>query len=477
MLTPGARWGAFWVCASVTALTILDLTKVNVALPVIEHSLGSSSTELQLIVSGYVLTIGLFLVPAGRIGDLRSRRLMYAVGLTIFAAMSLLCALAVSSQMLFIARIAQGVGAGILMPQALGVIQTLFQGADRAKAFGYFGVVIGIAMAFGPAIGGLALEIGGDTDGWRAIFGMNVPLALIALILILRLLPRKKRTTVEKLDLDPLGLLLLSIAVVALLWPFLFTTGMPSDEPARWLTLVLCALVAPGFVWWEHHYQRRGRQPLVYPGLFRIRSYRNGMALACAYFAANPVMQLLTTLFLQQGVGLSPLLAGLVSACFALMTSLAAWWGGRLITRYGRPLVIFGLVILLVGIAGLVLAAHATPQLTPWLMAGAMLVCGVGGGFVMMPNQTLTLAEVPIARAGVAGSVAQLGQRIGGSVGSAIGLSLFYSLLNGVGVRENPDMVQYQLAYSVGMLVVVGFITVALVVACVDASARRKDPK
>ena len=175
-LSDAKRWRAYWVCVAVAGLTILDLTKVNVALPSIEAAFGATSTELQLIVSGYVLTFGLTLVPAGRIGDQRSRRTLFVIGLSLFTLTSLACALAPNGEVLLVARLLQGVAAGIQMPQVLGLIQQLFQGAERGKAFGLFGATIGVATAFGPTLGGLAIAIGGPEDGWRGIFWMNVPL-------------------------------------------------------------------------------------------------------------------------------------------------------------------------------------------------------------------------------------------------------------------------------------------------------------
>src|SRR5690606_32546006 len=132
------RWRAFAVAVTVASITILDLTKVNVALPSIETALGAASTELQLVVSGYVLTFGLTLVPMGRLGDQRSRRTLFLVGLALFTLTSLVCALATTSTMLLVGRLVQGIAAGIQMPQVLGLVQQLFTGAERGRAFGIF---------------------------------------------------------------------------------------------------------------------------------------------------------------------------------------------------------------------------------------------------------------------------------------------------------------------------------------------------
>src|SRR4029453_3886134 len=166
---------------------------------------GPRPPELQLIVSGYVLTFGLTLVPAGRIGDQRSRRMLFVIGLSLFTLTSLACALAPTGEVLLVARLLQGVAAGIQMPQGLGLIQQLFQGPARGKALGLVGATIGVATAFGPTLGGLAIAIGGPEDGWRGIFWMNVPLSLAAIALALWLLPDTRLPSSRKLELDPVG--------------------------------------------------------------------------------------------------------------------------------------------------------------------------------------------------------------------------------------------------------------------------------
>ncbi|WP_395242440.1 MFS transporter [Agromyces sp. MMS24-K17] len=473
-LTEGKRQQAFWVCVSVAALTILDLSKVNVGLPSIEEAFDASSTELQLIVSGYVLTFGLTLVPAGRIGDQRSRKLLFVIGLSLFTLASIACALAPTGAALLVFRLIQGVAAGIQMPQVIGLIQELFQGKERGRAFGLFGATIGLATAFGPTLGGLLIALGGPTDGWRWIFWINVPLALVAIALAIWVLPQTRTRSHRPLELDPVGVLLFGITVLSLMWPFLFTTGAPTDDPARWWLLVVFVLAGTAFVAWERRYAARGRHPLVPLALFSISSYRNGTALATMYFAAIPAMFLLTTLYLQHGLGLAPVYAGMVSIGFALLSAIGSWRGGLLVNRFGRRLVVLGIVIVLVGIGLLVLAALLTPpEVTPWAMAAAMLVAGLGGGLVISPNQTLALADIPVKQGGLAGSVGQLGQRIGTAVGTAIALSLFYSTI----YRESagqPDLDTYHDAYGFGMLAVAVLVALALAIGLADLGARQR---
>ncbi|MFE1644049.1 MFS transporter [Microbacterium sp. P01] len=477
-LSPAKRWRAFWVCVTVAAITILDLSKVNVALPSIEQAFDAGSTELQLIVSGYVLTFGLFLVPMGRLGDQRSRRMLFIVGLSLFTLASLACALAPNTTVLLVSRLIQGIAAGIQMPQVLGLIQQLFQGKERGKAFGLFGATIGVATAFGPTLGGLMIALGGASDGWRYIFWMNIPLGLAAIGLAAWVLPSTRAAgKKKKIELDPVGVLLFGLTIIALMWPFLFTTGSPADNPQRWWLLVAFVLFAAGFVAWERRYAASGRQPLIPFGLFDVSSFRNGTLLQAMYFAAAPSLFLLTTLYLQSGLGIEPVFAGMVTIGFALASAISSWVGGNIVIKYGRPVVVWGLVLVLVCIAGLVLTALYVPDsITPFVMAGVMVIGGIGGGLVIAPNQTLTLADIPVKQGGLAGSVGQLGQRIGTAIGTAVALALFYATI----YRENGatgDAIVYHDAYGFGMISVGLFIAGAFIISVVDLSARRRSGK
>jgi EmrB/QacA subfamily drug resistance transporter len=472
-LSDRAKWQAFAVAVSVAALTILDLSKVNVGLPSIEKSLGAGATELQVIVAGYALAFGLALVPAGRLGDIYSRKLMFVIGLSGFTAASLLCALAPSIEALVLGRILQGIAAGVQMPQVLGLVQQLFQGEARGRAFGVFGATIGVSTAFAPSLGGLLILLGGPEDGWRLLFWMNIPLGIAAIFFALRLLPKRSGPRVKS-NLDLVGVLLLGVATFSLLFPFVLTTGGPGDSPLRWLWLASAALFGGVFVWWELAYQRRGKSPVVHFALFRKSSYRNGLLLATAYFGALPAVFLISTLFLQEGLGLAPVFAGLVSIPFALTSAITAFIGGRLVQRYGRALVVFGLVFVIIGFSlDLVLAISLPPELAPYGMGAALLIAGIGGGFVISPNQTLTLADVPVSEGGVAGSMAQLGQRVGTSIGVAAATAMYFATI----LRESGtevELVAYQDGFRNALLISIGLMIAALALGVFDLFARRR---
>lgn len=465
------RWRAFWVCIAVGALTILDLSGVNVALPSIQKGLHASSAQLQLVVAGYALAFGLALVPAGRLGDMRSRRTLFIIGLAAFAVSSAGCALAQSDVWLTVARLVQGASAGMLMPQVLGLIQQLFGPEDRPRAFGLFGAMVGVATALGPTLCGLLIAAGGESDGWRLLFWFNVPCGAIALLFALRLLPRRQDPSPDT-ELDLPGLALLGAAVFCLMLPFLLTSGGQGDDPARWLWLIGGGCFAVAFLLWERRYAARGKSPVVHLDLFRRGSYRNGTAIAAVYFAGMPATFLVTTLFLQEGLGAVPLRAALATVPFALSSAVAAWFSGRLVERFGRGLVVVGLGVVALAVAGLAAAATLTPpHLAEWPMAGAMLVGGIGGGLVISPNQTLTLAEVPREEGGVAGSIQQLGQRIGTAVGLAAISAVFF---RDVHSGQHAPITAYHEGVLTGYAVAFGLVVLTLVVGFIDLRQRRR---
>ena len=464
-------WRAYAVAVGVASLTILDLAKINVAIPAISDDLGAGPTEVQLLVAGFVLAFGLLLVPSGRFGDLYSRRGMFLAGLALFTLSSLACAVSFSIEMLIAGRIAQGFAAGMLMPQVLGLIQQLFHGQARGKAFGVFGAVIGLSTAFGPTLGGFLVGVGGPSLGWHLLFWMNVPLGIAAFIFAVRLLPRTQVAPEGAVkDFDIIGTILLGLTVFTLMLPFVLTTGTDADNPARWWLLAGALVFGGVFLSWEKRYVRAGRVAIIDFELFRIPSFRNGVAISSFYFAAMPSTFIVLTLWLQQGLGFSPIVAGMVTIPFALFSAYTSWQAGLVVHRIGRPLVVWGLIGVVVGFGSLIfLAFIVPPALMPWAVAGAMVIAGLGGGAVISPNQTLMLEDVPPTSGGLAGSIAQVGQRIGTAMGLAAVLSVYFGVVS----RQGADLTSsYVSGFSWGMGVSVGFVSLALVFALLDVRRR-----
>ncbi len=463
------RWPALAICLVAGFMTLLDVSIVNVALPSIRIGLHTSDSALQWVMSGYSLTFGLALVPAGRLGDARSRRAVFMAGLALFTVTSALVGASQNEQWLVAARLLQGIAGGILVPQVSGFIQQLFRGPERGQAFGMLGATIGISTAVGPLLGGLLIHAFGASEGWRWVFYVNLPIGLAALPIAYRLLPgppaeRPGPVRGRRGDFDPVGIALLGLGTVLLLLPFV--QEQQWHGPAKWLLLPAAAVLLGGFVVWELRYSRRG-EPVVNMVLFQARSYRLGTLLSLLYFAGFTAIFFIFTLYLQSGLGYSALAAGLSITPFALGAGGAAAFGGRVVDRVGRPLVAGGLVMVIIGLAGATIAVHVgSGRDIGWLTAAPLLFGGIGSGLVISPNQTLTLREVEVVRAGSAGGVLQTSQRIGSSVGVAAVGSVFFAHMT----AHRHDWAG---AFQQGVGVASAFVVAALLVALFDVFGGR----
>lgn len=448
-------------------MTLLDVSIVNVALPSIRNDLDLSPGELQWVLSGYALTFGLLLVPAGRFGDARGRRIAFVAGLAVFTLASAACGFAPGAGWLIAARLIQGAAAGVVNPQVSGLIQQMFEPKERGRPFGLLGATIGISTAVGPLLGGLLIQVFGAESGWRWIFFINLPIGIAAVLLGLRWIPARPAAARERESMDPVGVVLLGSAVLLMLLPLVQEREWPG--PGKWLLVVAALVVLAGFVAWERRYARGGGTPVVDLGLFTVRSYGLGALIGLLYFAGFTTIFFIYTLFLQSGLGYSALLAGLAVTPFALGSAAAAAIGGRIVNTYGRPLVAIGLAAVAAGLGGTLIALHFVPGSgAGWAAALPLLVAGIGSGFVISPNQTLTLAEVPVRRAGSAGAVLQTGQRIGTAVGIAAVGAVFFAQLAGNGGH-------WGLAFRTSLWVTIAFVLVALAAAVWDVTAARSE--
>ncbi len=414
------RWRILTVTLVIGFMALLDVTIVNVALPSIRSGLGASSAGVQWVVSGYALTFGLTLVAGGRLGDAYGRRRMMVIGLVGFVIASAAVGLSPNEGTVIAARLVQGVAAGLLTPQNSGLIQQLFTGAERGRAFGYFGLTVSVSAAAGPIAGGLIIAALGTDLGWRAIFLVNVPIGLVALVFVARLVP----TRVPSEDdgdphLDLVGAALLGGAVLCVLLPLVQAISGLSPLLA---VVLLAPVLIVGFARWERRVVARGGAPLLDVALLsQTPGYASGIALGTLYFTGFTGVFLVLSVHLQESLGLSALMTGLMLTPFALGSALTATVAGRWVSRIGRRVTVLALVVVILGLSVVAAAVpgHATAGLWPLLVL-PLLLAGMGGGGVISPNFTLTLADVPPRMGGAAGGALQTGQRIGSALGAAL---------------------------------------------------------
>lgn len=462
------RWKVLAVLLMAIFMSLMSVSVVNVALASIQDALDATRSDIQWVLSGYALTFGVVLVSAGRAGDLMGRGGIFILGVVLFTMASVAAGLAPDAQWLNGARFVQGVGSGFMNPQAVGMIQNYFSGPERGRAFGFFGTTVGVSVAIGPVIGGLLIQLGGLEIGWRLTFLINVPVGVLTIVLALLWFPRplihkpKAKEDQGLNSLDPVGAVLLGLAVLAVLYPFVET------HPSAWMWLLLPAGLLLFYLWarWERWYTGRGYSPMVDLKIFSTASYRNGSILMLLYFLGMTSVWVLIPLYVQLGLGFSAFEAGMVGIPSALLSAYSANWAGKRVNYYGRKVVIGGLALAIFGVLATVAVVLLNEYmgLNIWWLLFSLAFFGLGQGAVISPNQTLTLAEVPLAYAGSSGAIVQTGQRIGTSVGIAVITALVFTVL---------PYTSWPIAVSVGLLTVSLVVLFALVVACIDLRDRK----
>lgn len=464
------RWVALLICCCALFMTLLDVSVTNVALPSIGRATDATPAQLQWVVSGYTLAFGLVPVLAGRLGDDHGRRLMFQIGVGGFAATSMLAGLAPTAGVLIAARVLQGLAGGLINPQVSGLVQQLFGGDERGRAFGVLGTTVGVGAALGPVVGGALIALGGEHAGWRLVFFVNVPIGLAVILLARRLLPRDPATGRHRLDV--LGAASLGGATFCVLFVAVEYDAW-HDGRLAWLALPALILITL-FVRRERRLTRLRGDPLVDLQLFRVPSYSAGALLAITFFPAMAGLTLVLALYYQQGLGYTALQSGLGVTAYALGSAIAAPLAGRVVTRIGRPLVVAATVTFGVGAVALaLLAAHAPASGVAVVFAPALFIMGAGSGAIITPNQALTLMEVDPVTGSTAGGVLQTAQRIGLAIGQAVIGAVFFGSVGGPGATSE----RYGHALRAAVVAALAFVALAAAVGATDLVRNRRRVK
>jgi EmrB/QacA subfamily drug resistance transporter len=437
-------WRALIVLLIGMFMSLIDTTIVNVALQTIrEHVNGAGQPAagedvLSWIISGYALAFGIALIPAGRLGDRLGHKWVFFSGLALFTVASLACGLAASDVQLIVFRVVQGLAAGTFVPAVTAYIQILFPGRERGKAFAIMGAVIGASSALGPITGGLIIQAFGNANGWRLIFGVNVPIGIVALILAVVLIPGTRALAAMGLSpkergasggVDWIGLLLITGGLVGILVPLI--EGQDKGWPL-WTFLVLAAgiLLIVLFGVYEVQHAKRGRSPLVPPHLFSHPAFAGGTVLALVFFAAFTSIFFTISLLWQAGLGHTALESGLVSTPYAIGFIVTSSQSARFTQRLGRTTLLIGTAVLTLSLAAvwLILLYVKAADITNWDLLAPLFLAGAGSGLFIAPNSQFIVATVDRSEAGAASGVISTMQR----VGSAIGIAVVGSVLFGI---------------------------------------------
>jgi EmrB/QacA subfamily drug resistance transporter len=456
------RWLAFAAALAAALMDLLDSTIANVAAPFIRKDLGGSYADVQWISAAYTLAMAVMLLTGGRLGDMFGRKRMLLIGAAGFTAASVAAAAAPSVEALIAARALQGGLGAIMVPQVFGLIRDLFQPQEMGKAFGILGPACGVAAILGPVVSGVLIDADLLGSGWRMIFLVNVPVGAFVLLAGARFLPSvAPSATSRRLDLASIGL----AAVGAFMLVYPLVQGRELGWPA-WTLAVLAAAV-PVVAALAHRQVRRhraGATPLVEPGIFAKRSYVSGIAFALVFLSALGGITLTLGVFLQAGLGYSPMHAALTTAPFALGGFVGSGLGSTLMGKVGRTIVQAGLVVMGLGLLGLYAAVeHAGTAVGSWDFAAPLLVAGIGMGMVWVPMFEIVVGDVADHEVGSASGVLQAVQQLGMSLGVAAIGTIFFGALGSHAdrTRDFLEAAQQTTLISVGLVVaavLIGFL-------------------
>ena len=397
------------ICSMSLLIVGLDTTIVNVALPAIHRSFHSSLSGLQWTIDAYTLVLASLLMLAGSTADRVGRRRVFQIGLCTFSLGSLVCALAPSLGWLIAARVLQAIGGSMLNPVAMSIIRNVFEDPrERARAIGVWGAVFGISLSLGPVLGGALV----DSVGWRAVFLVNVPVGLVAIILTAMFVPESRAPHPRRID--AVGQVLVIVALATLTYAIIEgpNNGWLSTETVALFVVALAAfaILVP--------YELHRDQPLIEVRFFASAPFSGASAIAICAFAGIGGFLFLNTLYLQLVRGLSPLDAGLSVLPLAVGTLFVSPLSGRLVSSRGSRLPLVGGSIAVI-VSGLMLTQlTATTPLALLLLS--YLIYGVGFGLLNPPITNTAVSGMPASQAGVAAAIASTSRQVGATLGIAV---------------------------------------------------------
>jgi len=426
------RW---WVLATVVAAQFMfgvDAFIVNVAIPTIAAELHASPAQIEAVIAIYLIAYATLVVTGGRLGDIYGTRTVFIAGVAGFSVTSLWCGLAQSGSELITARLAQGATAALMVPQVLATLHLLFSDGARARAFGIYGIVLGLAGAVGFMLGGALVTLDLAGLGWRVVFFVNLPCGIVIIIAALKIMPTVPRRVGTRLDIP--GAVVLFIGLLCLIGPLLFGHDLGW---AQWIWLVMAvgAAVVAAFVRLERAVARRGGMPLIDLSLLSDRAFMRGLVAVFFFFFANLSFYLVMTMFMQQGLQIPPLEAGLVFVPLALTFVVASRHSAARAKHRGTLVLIEGCGLQIVALAALVatvnvLAAPSVPTLTLLLM-----IFGYGQGLVMAPLSSAVLSTVTPASAGAGSGMYGTTTQIGNAAGVAAIGAVFFAVETMISAR------------------------------------------
>ncbi len=403
------QWLTLVVLTVSTFVVLLDASVVNIALPVIVRDLGGSFDASTWLLAGFVLSFAVLLLPAARLADLYGRRLLFVLGMAVFALASLWCALGGSLEQLVAARVLQGAGAAMVEPTVLALITTTMPASRRGLAFGVQGIAAGLGVVLGPTLGGVITT----SLSWEYIFLINVPVGAIAVVAAMLVIPESRAPDTSR-TIDLPGVALSSAGLFCLVFPIIEGQRLGWTSPLVVGMFIAAALLLVGFL----IVQRRVAHPLIELSLFADRLFAVGNILRAAVQFVTLGLFFPLVLFLQLQLGYSPIGTAVVLLPLVLTTIVASPLAGAVSDRADvRWLVVPGFLLAAAGAAAL---AHQVSAVDRPLLLVALALTGIGLGVLEAPTTSATLRDVPAGQAGIASGISYVTLLVGAELGLAV---------------------------------------------------------
>jgi len=421
---PRAAWAVLAVVLIADVMDLLDSTITVIAAPTISAGLHGGPELIKWLGASYALSLGVLLVTGGRLGDRYGRRRTFLIGIAGFTAASLACGLAWDPASIIVARLIQGAFGALLIPQGFGILGSVFPREQIGKAFSAFGPILGLSAVGGPLLAGVLIDANLFGLSWRPMFLINIVLGVAGLVAGLRLLPRDRGDASVRIDVA--GSVLLAGTMLGLLF------GLIEGSTSGWTALPIAAMAA-GLACFAAFCQRQRTAvaPLIKPSLLRNRGFTAGLIVGLVVFAAIGGLIYAVSLYLQRGLGYSPLRAAVVGfAPVAAGLVIASVASMNLLGRLGRKLTLAGIVVTVAGVGWLLLlVTGSTP--TAASLAPAMTVIGLGMGATFATIYDIAIGDIDPAEAGSAsGSLSSI-QQLANAIGPAIITTIYFDAVSG----------------------------------------------
>ncbi|MGW2669280.1 MFS transporter [Streptomyces sp. NPDC001272] len=423
------RWLALAIVMTASFMDLVDVTIVNIAIPSMRQDFGASTSAIQWITAGYALAFAAGLITGGRLGDIYGRKRLFLVGVLGFTAASLLCGIAADPAMLVASRLLQGGMAAMMVPQVLAIIHVTFPPHERGKVFGMFGAIVGLGAVSGPLLGALLTEWNLFGLEWRTIFLINLPVGIAAVILGRKFITESKAPKALRLDLA--GVVLATLALVLLIYPL--TQGRENDWPLwGFVCMIASPVVFAVFIAYEKYKIKKDGSPLVELSLFQVKSFAGGITVQLAFGLATGIFFLVWTLYMQMGLGWSPLRAGSTGIPFSIAVSVAAGLSvEKLVPRFGRKVLQAGALIMAAGLLLYIWESQRYGmEIASWQMAAPLIVMGAGMGLIVAPLNDTILSQVPREHAGSASGLINTTGQMGNALGLALTSVVFFGSID-----------------------------------------------